>query len=78
MTGETDHITPTVLGVQYGPICFICVFSLFIIHYVFWSSRITTEQNLAAKIVHVAKWTDEKNKIEDGLKREIQDKAKTM
>ena len=44
----------------------------------FCSNRLTTEGYLAAKIDSVVKWTDEQRQTEEGLNREIHEKAKTM
>jgi hypothetical protein len=54
----------------------LCLF--YIIEIIFCSNRLTSEGNLAAKITCVAKWTDEQRQIEEGLRGEIQDQAKTM
>jgi hypothetical protein len=54
----------------------LCLF--YIIEIKFCSNRLTTEGNLAARIDLVAKWTNEQRQVEEGLKREIQDQAKTM
>jgi len=54
----------------------LCLF--YIIEIKFCSNRLNREGNLAAKIAHVAKWTDEQRQNEEDLKREIQEKAKTM
>ena len=88
---KTYHITPPIglvvcvykgtmpyfiLVQQVYDVLSLCLF--YIIEIKFCSNRLTTEGNLAARIVYVTKWTNEQRQTEDGLNTKIQDQAKTM
>jgi len=56
----------------------LSLYLLYIIGITFYSNRLTTENNLTAKIASVATWTNQQRQDEEGLNRKIQEKTNNM
>ena len=56
----------------------LSLYLLYIIGITFYSNRLTTENNLTAKIASVATWTNQQRQDEEGLNRKIQEKTNKM